>query len=450
MVIGLDSAPPELILDRWREELPNLNRLMSIGSYSPLQSTIPPITCPAWMSMLTGKDPGRLGIYGFRNKLDHSYDNLIFATSRIVDEDTVWDILGRHGYKCIVLGVPQTYPPKKLNGWLISGFLTPGIQSRYTYPAELKDEIEDVVGEYIFDVERSNHEDEIKQIYEMTEKRFKLADHLLKTREWDFFMIVEMGTDRLQHYFWKYFDETHPGYTEGNPYRNVVRDYYQYVDEQIGKLLNHAGEETLVLVVSDHGAQKMQGGVAINEWLMDKGYLVLKKQPAGITSISESEIDWSNTKAWGYGGYYGRIFLNLQGREPRGVVPPSEYESLRDRLTDELKEMTDKQGRKIKNTIFKPEEIYSEAKNVPPDLMVYFGNLQWRSIGSVGHGKVFVDHNDLEPVYGNHSPQGIFIASKGAGTALSHLDIKDVAATVLGYMGIEIPSDMQGRNVLDL
>ena len=137
-VIGLDCAEPTLVFDRWRQHLPNLSRLMEGGTYGELTSTVPAITVPAWASMLSSKDPGQLGFYGFRNRADRTYENMSIATSRSIRADRVWDILSQVGRKVVVAGVPQTYPVKPVNGCLISSFLTPSTHSQYTHPASLK------------------------------------------------------------------------------------------------------------------------------------------------------------------------------------------------------------------------------------------------------------------------------------------------------------------------
>ncbi|MGH9390901.1 MAG: alkaline phosphatase family protein, partial [Vicinamibacteria bacterium] len=317
-VIGLDCATPQLVFDRFEKDLPNLGRLRSAGLWGELESCIPPITVPAWMSMMTSKNPGRLGFYGFRNRSDHSYDKLAFATSRHVKEDTVWDILSRRGKKVILLGVPQTYPPKAVNGILVSCFLAPNTSVDYTYPSELKEEIQQVVGDYVLDVHDFRTEDKqriLDTIYDMTAKRFRLARHFLTGREWDFFMMVEMGVDRIHHGFWKYGDPNHPKHVPGNPFEHSIRDYYRYVDGEVGKILKLLDGDTAVLVVSDHGARPMLGGICVNEWLMREGLLALRTRPAGPEPFDPSRVDWGRTLAWGEGGYYSRLFLNVKGRE---------------------------------------------------------------------------------------------------------------------------------------
>lgn len=453
MVIGLDCAAPELVFEKLSDQMPNLHALMRTGAYGRLKSIIPPITVPAWACMMTGKDPGTLGVYGFRLRKDYSYEGLTIATSRAIHEKAVWDYLSEAGRQCILVGVPPSYPPKPVNGCLISCFLTPGPQSPFTHPPELKAEIERLVGEYLFDVRDFRTDDKEylrRQIFEMTKQHFEVVKYLVKNKPWDFFMFVEMGPDRLHHGFWKYCDPEHIKYQPGNPYENVFSEYYHSLDDKIGELLELVGDDTIVIVVSDHGAQRMDGGICINEWLIQEGYLKLKRKPEGVVRLSEAEIDWEKTVAWGEGGYYGRLFLNVQGREPCGVVPPSEYESVRDELIRKLEALGDENGHPIGTRVYRPEELYPVVRGIPPDLIVLFGNLRWRSAGSIGFDTVWVHENDTGPDDANHAMQGIFIASgiKGLRGELEGLHIMDIAETILELYGLPVPDDMEGHSII--
>ena len=184
----------------------------------------------------------------------------------------------------ILIGVPQTYPPRPVNGLMVTDFLTPSIESPYTYPPDLKAEIAGLpdVHPYEFDVTEFRTPDKGRirdAIHRMTAKRFALARHLTATRPWDFFMMVEMGTDRVHHAFWQHMDPEHHRYEPGNPFESVIEDYYVEVDAQVGRLVDSLPPETEILVVSDHGGQRMEGGISLNQWLIDRGYLVLKGDP---------------------------------------------------------------------------------------------------------------------------------------------------------------------------
>jgi predicted AlkP superfamily phosphohydrolase/phosphomutase len=455
MVIGLDCAPPEHVFDEYAGDTPNLTKLRENGLFGPLTSIVPPITVPAWMCMMTSKDPGTLGIYGFRNRKDHTYDGLSFATSWAVKEDTVWDILSRHGKDCIVMSVPPSYPPKELNGIQIGCFLTPNAEADYTYPKELKQELLDKVGEYVFDVRNfrtDNTQYIIDESYKMTEQRFKAADYLLTNKPWDFFMMVEMGPDRLNHGIWSFIDPGHPRHEHDNPYKESLREYYRYLDGKIGDLLGkHSDDDTTVLVVSDHGAKAMVGGICFNEWLRRGGYLSFSNEPSGITPINKMEIDWSKTKAWGDGGYYGRLFLNVEGREPNGTIPQADYEKVRDEIIEKVEAMVDHEGKPLRNKAHKPEELYTKQNGVAPDLIIIFGELRWRSVGSLGHGSIYTFENDTGPDEANHAERGIFIMDNAPNQSTGRkegLHLWDVHSTILDLFGLDPAPGALGTSVL--
>lgn len=451
LVIGLDGLEPSL-LERWQDGLPHFQRLLSESISGPLESVVPPISVPAWSSMLSGKDPGELGLYGFRNRADRSYSRMRVASSRDVTVDRVWDILSRAGRRVGVVGVPQTYPPSPVNGVMISGFLTPSTQSDFTYPPELREQIAAWVGDYILDVENFRTADKdtlLRQIYDMTERRFRVVRRLLRREPWDFLMLVEIGSDRIHHAFWSQMDPQHPKHVPGNRHQDAIRDYYQYLDREMGELLDLLGDETQVLLVSDHGARCMQGGICLNDWLIQEGYLVLHEQPRGIVPLEKVEVDWSHTRAWGGGGYYGRIFLNVQGREPQGVITPEAYEAVRDELIAKLVAMVDPQGRPLGTVVYKPEQVYRDVRNVAPDLLVYFGDLAWRSVGSVGNGEIYTTESDAGPDGANHARHGIFALydPRGTGHQRDDLHILDVAPTILDRLGLPVPKGLGGKIV---
>jgi predicted AlkP superfamily phosphohydrolase/phosphomutase len=457
MVIGLDCAAPQLVFERWRDELPTLSGLMATGAYGRLQSTHPPITVPAWAAMMSSRDPGELGIYGFRNRKDYSYDGYTIANGTALPYDRAWDVLSRSGKQVILLGVPQTYPPKAINGYMVTDFLTPSTKSQYTYPPELKQEVEQVSGGYVLDVEDFRTPDKqalLGRVYEKTKKHFLVAKHLISTKPWDFFMLVEMGVDRIHHGFWSYMDSAHPKYEAGNPFEHAIHDYYRYVDQEVGDLIGLAPKDTVVMVVSDHGAKKMDGGICFNEWLIQEGYLTLVSQPDKPTPIDKVSIDWGKTKAWGDGGYYGRLFLNVQGREPQGTIPPADYERVRQELIDKIAAITDPQGRNLGSRAYRPQELYRTVTGFPPDLIVYFGDLHWRSVGSVGVGSLYTFENDTGPDEANHDWHGIFILNE-MGCQQGRVEpgykeglrLYDVGPTVLNLFGLPADPQAVGRSV---
>ena len=444
IVFGLDCVPPSLLFEKWKDKLPVMKSIIDTSIYGPLRTIMPPITIPAWMSMLTSKNPGRLGCYGFRSRKGYSYNDIQIANSRTIRERKVWEILGEFQKKVIILGVPQTYPPYEINGILVSGFMTPSTDTEYTFPKELKQDIKTKIGDYKVDVKdfRTDKKDYIKkQILDMTEKRFKLFKFLLSENEWDFAMVVEMGTDRMHHAFWKYLDPTHSKYTPDSPYSDVIFDYYRLIDNKIGEILDVVPEETGIMIVSDHGAKRMDGCFAINEWFLKNGYLKLKSYPDKPQQFSKLDIDWKNTKAWGWGGYYGRIFINLKGRERFGTVDRNDFGKVLEDIKNGIFSDAPKE-----TVITRPDGLYPEVRGNPPDLMAFFGDLYYRSVSSVGYNKYLTDENDTGPDDAMHDYDGVFVLKNGnGGKKLDNLNIKDVAPTILMYFYISPPHDMEGK-----
>ena len=451
LVIGLDSVPPDLLFGKLLDSLPNTKRLYRDGTHGTLETCHPPITVPAWMVMMTGKNPGVLGIYGFRHRRGSSYTDGYIVDSRHVSEPTVWEILGERGLKSCVIGLPPSYPPKAINGCLVTCMITPGPEKEFTFPQSLKNEVRRVVGEYAFDVTfRVEERDSLKrELFEMTKKRFKLASHLAREKDWNLFILHEIGFDRLHHAFWKFFDPDHPKYVVGNKYERIAEEYYGLFDELLGDLLEAAGADVPVLLLSDHGSKAMKGAFCINQWLEREGFLKLARPPLGVTEFEKAEVDWTRTMAWGWGGYYARIFLNIKGREREGIVPPEDVPALKSELKRRILQLRDVSGRPMKNSVFEPDELYGVARGDKPDLMVYFDDLNWRSAGTVGHESLYLSENDTGPDDSVHSMNGIFLYHdpNNHQNQIKSMNAEEVAPTILNLFGLPIPDGMKGRAV---
>jgi predicted AlkP superfamily phosphohydrolase/phosphomutase len=452
-VLGLDCAAPEVIFND--ERLVNIRRLMDLGLYGTLQSVVPPITVPAWMCMSTSQDPGSLGAYGFRNRSDYSYDKLGFVNSASIKNFAIWDQLAREGKKSIIIGVPPNFPPRKVNGISVGCFLTPdSVKDEFAYPASIKTEIQQLVGDYPVDVKdfRTDRKDWLRdEIFAMSRKQWQVVRHLMTNHEWDYFHFVDIGLDRVHHGFWNFFDKNHVQYEAGNPYESVIPDYYLWLDEQIGSVMELLDGETILLLVSDHGAQRLDGGFAVNQWLIEQGLLVLNETPAEITPFSKLNVNWSKTKAWSEGGYYARVFFNVAGREPQGTVPAADYAAFQNEMKAKFEALLDDKGQPMNSLVFNPKEIYQNVRNVAPDLIVHFGGLFWRSIGSVGHPGFYVQENDTGPDGCNHAQYGMFLlAAPNCPLAGEHSGAKllDIAPTLLDLAGYDIPESMQGRSLV--
>ncbi|MGB6068255.1 MAG: adenylyl-sulfate kinase [Desulfomonilaceae bacterium] len=456
-VIGLDCVPASLVFEEWGRDLPTLRALMEHGVWGSLRSTDPPITIPAWTTMTTGKDPGELGVYGFRNRQGNDYREMAIANSSHVQVPRVWDYLEDVGKSSILLGIPQTYPARPHRGITVPGFPVPAQCSEFTYPAELAAKLPGIAGgEYLPDVKNFRDKTEerlLSDIYSMMDRRFRVAADLLIHKSWDFFMMVEIAPDRLHHGFWRYLDPNHSDQNPACPYGDVIKDFYKCLDFRIGSLLALLDDEATVIVVSDHGARTSLGGVCINEWLIQNGYLHLRTSPTSEVRLVPDMIDWSRTRAWSEGGYYARIFLNVKDREPEGIVEPSDYEALRQELAVRLQLMPGENGDPLTNCILKPQEIYRACRNVPPDLMVYFDSLSRRSIGTVGHGEILRPKGSAGLDDANHDPEGIFIGARmhdlrrgtRKGKRIEEASCLDITPTILQQFDLPVPAELRGR-----
>ena len=450
IVIGLDCATPKTLFKDFMENCPNIKKLMNHGVFGRLRSSDPPITVPAWMVMSTGRNPGDLGLYGFRHRKENSYTDFWVANSQNITKAKIWDIIAKSGLKSIVVGVPPTYPAQTINGNLITGFITPDTSSNFTYPPELKEEVLNFIEDYEFDVKfRTDKKEQLLiDLYKLTRKHFEIVKYLIKNKEWDYCQFVIIGLDRFHHAFWKYYDKSHPKYESGNFFESAMKNFYQFLDNQIGQLLELLNKNDIVIIVSDHGAKAMKGCICVNMALEKLGLLKFKEKPLIKTRLEDAEIDWNKTYAWGWGGYYARIFLNVKGREQNGIIEPEEYEQWREKLIKLIKGIPDDKGKPMNTKIFKPEELYKTVNGDAPDLMVYFDDLNWRSAGTVGYNSMYLDENDTGPDDAVHDYFGIFVLSclnKNISKNIDTKNILDIAPTILRVFGIDVPEDLEGK-----
>lgn len=446
LIAGLDSVPPELFFDNARFDMPFVRRLTARGAWGAMRSCDPPITVPAWAVMATGRSPSRLGLYGFRHRGGDPYRGASLPTSASVREKALWDYAGAAGRRVIVAGVPPGHPPRTVKGSWVSCFLTPD-GAAYARPAALERRIESWLGgRPRFDAEfrKDDRDATLRDVRETTRHKFKLVRRLLAEEPWDLAMFVDIGPDRLHHAFWKYFDPEHPAYERGHKYEPVVRDYYALLDAELRGLFEGLPPDVVVWIVSDHGSKRMAGCFCVNEWLVKEGLLVLKKYPEKVTPLDDCAVDWDKTTAWGWGGYYARIFLNVKGREPRGVVPRKDYEKVRRSLAAKFTAVRGPRGEKWKNRVVLSDRAW---KGDPPDMMVYFNGLDHRSAGTLGHGAVHLRENDTGPDDAVHAQDGIFWVG-GPGVpdlGRRRIDILDVAPTTLKLLGLPVPKALEGK-----
>ncbi|MEJ2733197.1 MAG: alkaline phosphatase family protein [Anaerolineae bacterium] len=500
MLIGLDGVPLNLI-QRWSESghLPTLRRLMEGGVVGQLRSTIPPTSGPSWSSFVTGMNPGKTGIYDFLYRKEGTYHfPPVNSTQR--GGTTVWRYLSNAGYRLGVLNMPMSYPVEQINGFMVSGWMTPYAANDYIHPPDLAAELERVVGDYrIYPTEtftESRKEGFLQATYDLLEMRTRTALYLAQTKPWDVFMTIFFDTDRFLHQMWHYLDSHHPWRSDGEDREWIVRDYFQRVDQSISQLLEHADEETLVILLSDHGMGRANNFIVLNNWLLDSGLLRLKRDPwtrlkeflfrrgftlrnahqiadrlhlarqaeyvAGyfvdhllkIAFLSFLDVDWSQSKAYSFGRHLGSVYLNVKGREPEGIVEPgAEYEAVRDEIERLAYDFRDpRTGRKLIGQVLRREEIYSGPHfDRAPDLI-----LRAKEPSDIFFGLADFGHREtVSTVYrysGMHRDYGMLIMNGpgiSPGSTIENAAIHDIAPTILHTMGLPVPADMDGRVLVD-
>jgi predicted AlkP superfamily phosphohydrolase/phosphomutase len=502
LFIGLDGGTFD-VLDPFMEAglMPRLKQFVKEGVRGPLETTIPPITPTAWVSFMTGKNPGKHGVFEFllRRKGSGALPDLpVSSNSR--DGLPFWDILGQMGKQAIVTNVPCTYPPKMVNGLMISDFLTPRGRRDFAYPDSLLAEIESRFGQYqlyITEVYSPGKVDPIlDQLFKELEYKTKVNLYLMKEYGWDVFATHYWSTDRFQHELWHLIDRSHPFFDprEYDSHRDRIDEYWRAVDSTLGEMFDAAGSDTTVYLGSDHGFGAIKKFLCFNVWLIEEGLLVLRRDrmtrfkkllfnlgltpdlayrsamkmglahlrlSVGVTNrsklfklanglmLSLQDVDWSRTVAFSKGNY-GQIFINLRGREAQGVVEAgAEYERVMRQVIEKLRALADPETRNpLIGPIWRREDLYTGPHtDDAPDIQFLPADMTHKPLGTLD----LTSNKFITPVYGNsgdHRMHGIFI---GRGPDLRRdariegARIIDYAPTILHTFGVEVPSDMDGR-----
>jgi predicted AlkP superfamily phosphohydrolase/phosphomutase len=457
LVVGLDALSPDLV-EQWLPDLPHLGQVMHNGIYGPLQSIMQPVTPVAWPAMISGRDPSHLGYTDFVYRKGQSYTDLHLVHSRLIQVPTLFTLLPEAGRRAHAVSVPVSYPPISIkNGVCVSCFMAPSANRPITAPAELQQELLRQTSEpFILDAfvpEQAREVDRdalLRQIREMDRQRFDLARHLITSTEWDLLFMVAMGTDRIGHYFMRYHDPLHGRYDPDPRYRSAIYDHYRFCDQQLGELIALAGPDTVVMVVSDHGIQRTDGRVNLNDWLIAQGYLRLREPVDKPTPLAKAPIDWQHTRAWAQ-GYGGQIYLNLRGREPQGVVAPDEADGLLGELEAKLQTLTTASGKPLPATTIRRQQIYAGPQaGRCPDLFVQFDELRHLTADAVGHQALVNPIAELGNDDASHANAG-FLAMAGPGVPrqgrFAALSLLDVAPTILHLLDLPVPSDLEGRPI---
>jgi predicted AlkP superfamily phosphohydrolase/phosphomutase len=442
VIIGLDSVAPALAFDQYRNEMPNLRALCDGGCYGPMRSTDPPITIPAWISMTSGRSPGQLGIYGFRHYTASNQPELVSSTD--VHFPRIWDLAAEAGMKSVVVSVPGTYPlsprPQVI---MTTDFTTPSARSRWIAKPSLRQELTSLFGPYIVDVANFRNDDTSRVSAEcaaLTRQHFGIFRHLIQKEQPRFAMLVDIAPDRLHHAALHRIWLDHPAFENNAP----GLEYYRLLDDEIGKTLAQLDSDTLVMVVSDHGVKPLCGGICLNEILIRSKHLVLADSyPDKPVPLNGLNIDWKQTTAFAHGGYVGRVFFNRMKEMSAG-----DMQRLGEELKNVLKMAGMRNGEALQHQIFSPGELYGAAAGTPPDFTVYLDNLNYRAIGSVGHGAIQIPGNDQGPDRANHDLFGIFAANIKGSTLRTSFNICDVFASAVRALGIAPPDGTAGESIL--
>jgi predicted AlkP superfamily phosphohydrolase/phosphomutase len=507
LIIGLDGATFNLIRP-WAEQgyLPNLRKLMGQGAWGELQSTIQPITAPAWTTMITGVNQGKHGLYDFVRRKADSYAMEVTNATHVY-APTLFDIASRQEKRVIAINVPYTFPPRPINGICIGGPFAPVVSPEMVYPQEFFKRLKEIAPDYFilpdYDATHPHPMAEYaRRLKKEVELREKVSLALMESEEWDLFMVVMMATDEVQHAFWHCM-EAEPG-AASFAYHNVIREIYQRADEAIGRLLEKASKNheqpTYALITSDHGFGRLKYMINLNRWLAEKGFMAFQPMeknrlgsiksktvkrlatayrrylPSKVRAILRkrmgnqnfermkgeiesalftSGVDWQSTQAYALGAG-GNLYINLRGREPQGIVEPGkEYEKLRSEVIQALKELKDPEsGETLVERTYRREELYQGAYvERAPDLIIqwrdyaYWGRGRYDSQAPVFEGNKKLDFTEI-PLSGTHRPEGILIASGPgieAGMHLKGSSILDIAPTALGLLGIPGHQAMDGH-----
>ncbi len=478
MLIGIDGGTFDIILPLIKaHKLPNISALLDNGIHSELLSAIPPVTAPAWSSFITGTNPGKHGVFYFFDRDLNNYK--ISGHKKLMNLSNMqgipfWRVLNKYGHKTGLINVPLTYPPDKLDGFMVSGMLVPPGADDYVYPPELAAKLKD----YRIDLEglmvqnrwqaraliREDREKFVRDVFKLSEKRSQNTIKLMQEEAWDFLAVVFTGSDRISHFFW----EDDPA---GESAASVLRDYYIFLDEQIGKLLKAAPENTTKVIISDHGFGKapdkainafvlmrILGGTAL---VSGSKSACLKKMFYGKLGLQkpfamEDLVDWGRSQIFPvpiYGNFLG-ICINTKGEKKSGIVPAgNEYDLIRQGITAKLNSLNDPvSGKKLVARIHFREDIYpGRFMNQAPDIVVQFSydyNIEF-----VPFRRSLVRKSANPVRTGDHRREGIFIAS-GPNLQTGHIKralyIEDVTSTILYMLGVPVPDSYDGALIKEL
>jgi len=483
LVIGLDGATWDL-LKPWAEEgkLPTFSMLMREGVQGDLESTIPPVSGPAWVSFATGKNPGKTGVIDFFNKKGESLELKPVSSTDFLGK-SVWDWLGDDDYRVGVVGVPMLFPPYKINGFMVSNTAFYGADG-ITFPNDLKGKLDEICDGYqdlvaYHDVKYDDTDLFIEDVNKILDKQFAAMRYLMK-QPCDLLIYVLSVTDWVQHLMWKYIDASHPLYSrEGSQkYGPELLKFWQRIDDFLGQIIE-TNKGSNLLIISDHGFGPQDECLNLAKWLEMKGYLIRNRSPknlkttvssflvrtglGGLTSRQRAtkvrkklkagiidQIDFAKSKAYvlAHTIPFGAIYINAEGRGRQGCVKAGDHEMVKAQIINDLKNLRKDIGRDVEVEVFDSKEIYRGPHvNIVPDIIFTIDN--WRCIINQWwlEDTLFKNESFSNRHTGSHRINGIFLAHGPdikQGCIVQSARIYDIAPTILHMFDVPIPIDMDG------
>lgn len=500
VIVGIDGATFDIIRPMVAAgELPHIARILREGVSADLESTKPPLTPPAWTSMFTGLNPGRHGVFHFIRRQLGRYECVLNDSRNYAGKDLM-SLLSNRGWSVGALAVPMTYPPFPVrNGYVVSGIPMPLTGPTIAWPSALVSEMQAVLGRPYrpdidyepFQADIETAEDDLAryarlrdELFSVERDRLRLMERLMLDRPTDFFFTVVSVTDRCQHYFWKFQDRSHRGWTpEGERlYGTVVKDAYRLADEFVGRARSLAGDDVPIVLVSDHGFGPQHADFFVNKWLEDVGLLVRRRvpywtwgrrqlgdvlrwlhlgaaaralgplarlpilRPKRKTRADVRDVVWERTRAFAV--MHG-LSVNLKGREPRGAVDGAdEYRRTVTEIMRLLSELRFPDGRRAVDYVVLKEDIYHGPRAPEaPDLQFQMDGLACIPKENWDARETFLFRRTAA-VSGQHRFNGVFaLWAPGAagGRVLEGMHIQDAAPTLLHCAGEAVPRWMDGK-----
>lgn len=347
-LLGIDGLPYNLIQKFIGDYgMYNLKELLNRGSCKAINSVYPVISSVAWTSYATGQNPAYHNIFGFIDRQPRPF-SIEIPTARQRRGKTIWQKLSEAGKKVIVMNVPLTYPPQKINGIMVSCFLSPNLD-KASYPQEISQYLKD--RHYILDVDanlaRKDKMQFIIELIRIMKTRFQVCFELIENEEWDFTQLHIMETDRLFHFLWDELNDV-----SKNKYSPLIKEFFAVLDQNIGEMCRRLNNCSGITFLSDHGFCGIKYEVQMNLWLEELGLLKFNEGgQKGFRSLHEESICYSLLP--------GRFYINLEGREEKGVVKEEDYMDTCRMIKEKLLSMSDQDGNNVIDRVYFKDEIYS-------------------------------------------------------------------------------------------